>query len=273
MFDIKSLLNFIKNEMTLEEALIIGLSDRTYYRLKKDPSYISRTKSETLIKILSLQAMSGSNESTITPAQNIIPNEDKSKQNYNNLVKNNDYNTIKPENIIGIDINATNVIVASSADFSVVFNSNQSINECIQQNMTYKSFKIKCQSKLTSIIDRLLNLSKMNNEPTTFVMGKYNSNNLTDINMVFHYVYQSIENRLGEEDQIIKVAETATSITCPICNNINRRNRTNTNRFLCKKCGYEHDVDDLVAARNIANIYYKQIAKPTAYVNGDSVPI
>ena len=48
--------------------------------------------------------------------------------------------------------------------------------------------------------------------------------------------------------------ETATSITCPSCENVNDKNRKKaSNRFRCRACGFEDDSSDYVAAINIAN--------------------
>lgn len=100
-----------------------------------------------------------------------------------------------------------------------------------------------------------------------FVIG---DNSLNDSNVIWSanaLIIQTVNQALKtyfkqswhiQDKKVVGVEERQTSITCPICGNIDGDNRTIDNEFYCQSCHFTYDADDIVASINIAQRYRKQ---------------
>jgi len=73
-------------------------------------------------------------------------------------------------------------------------------------------------------------------------------------NLVYEVFFELIYNS-GLNSFVLDIDESTTSIKCPVCKHKHQSNRTNTNSFKCRKCGYYNKNDDIVACMNIVNSY------------------
>lgn len=224
MFDIKTLFKFIEG-LEKEDAINAGINELTYYKLKDNPRYIYETQSKTLIKILKLQ---------------------------NQKIKEH-----KKEMIIGIDINSTNMIVASNDNMSFVYNSNCDISKKGEQ-LSIKAYHHHCNSYAGNVMKEFMDaLDTPPEQSRTFIIGRFNYKGKDKQNLLSYVVWRAIKKLIRDNDKIVMVDEAHSSIICPNCKHKHKKNRTNSNKFKCKNCGFKYPINDVVAASNIAR-YYKE---------------
>ncbi len=230
--NINIIISFVE-VMTLKDVEEIDIPNSTLYSFKADSRKLYKTKLENIIKI------------------------------YNYIQK------CKTE-IIGIDIGAYHYLAASNMDFTMVYidksNGMYPMFQKYKNRMNHKQYDSvlaysKLKTGLTNHINQVINelIEQINNYKTVFVLGEHNYSNLSFPSLIFDITYHALKTRMGEFDEIIIVDESYTSIECPKCLRRNRQNRTSSNHFKCKACGYYHENDDVVAASNIARRGYKTI--------------
>ena len=70
-------------------------------------------------------------------------------------------------------------------------------------------------------------------------------------------IHQRIKNKCEiNRVNLVFINPKNTSRTCPICGNIDKKNR-NKEQFRCVNCGYECNAD-INASKNILNLFYKE---------------
>lgn len=182
---------------------------------------------------------------------------------FQNLLALTDYIRNNKSEIIGIDLGIYNYLAASNNERSKVFidNSdfmyklfrkyNNRINHKQYDNiLAYSKLKTGLTNHINQVINELIEQTK--NYKTVFVLGEHNYSNLSFPSLIFDITYHALKAKMGTQDQIVIVDESCTSIECPVCMYRDKHNRSKSNHFKCKNCGYFHDNDDIVAASNIA---------------------
>ena len=94
-------------------------------------------------------------------------------------------------------------------------------------------------------------------EDIVLVVGKPSIRSSEIVNIFFTMMIRLLDRELDGRFTVRTINEHYTSITCPKCDYGNNDNRTTSNKFICKKCHFKHDIDDEVAARNILDKYLK----------------
>ena len=104
-------------------------------------------------------------------------------------------------------------------------------------------------------------------DDTLFVVGDNSlndSNSLWSANAtIIQVVRRTLETYFKEEwymcnKKVVEVEERQTSITCPVCHEVDGDNRTDDNGFHCQNCHFSYDDDDIIASLNIAKRYRTQ---------------
>lgn len=214
------------NSMAKEDMKALNISNSTLYKYKQNTKNIYKAKYETLLKI----------------------------QHYIQKYK---------TNIVGIDLGLGHYLAASNIDRSLIYvDSKNVIYQLFQKHKNRVNDKTfdnvlaynKLKTALINYINQEINqLLKVWNEPINiFVLGTHNYSNVSFPSLIFDITYHALKAKMGTQDQIVIVDESCTSIECPICMYRDKHNRSKSNHFKCKNCGYFHDNDDIVAASNIA---------------------
>ena len=77
----------------------------------------------------------------------------------------------------------------------------------------------------------------------------------------FRKIQQYIEYKVLERGiPVVYVEAKNTSITCPRCGYVDKRNRRTQALFRCNKCGFQHNAD-MIGAINIANRFRSELAR------------
>ena len=183
---------------------------------------------------------------------------------YKHIKAINDYIKQEKAHIIGIDLGKYHYLTASNIDRSFVFVDKHNTlshlfrkyerriaNKQYDNSEAYSKLKTGLKSHINQVVNEMLEQTS-NRFQTVFALGDHGSSHLSFPSLVFDLTYFAIKQRKNENDEILIVDESFTSIECPICHNRNQYNRTNKNKFKCTKCGFRHQNNDIVAASNIA---------------------
>lgn len=175
-----------------------------------------------------------------------------------------DYIQQEKANIIGIDLGKYHYLAASNIDRSFTFvdkyntffhlfkkYENRIANKQYDNNEAYSKLKTGIKTHINHVVNEMLE-SIPSSFQTVFVLGDHGSSHLSFPSLIFDLTYFAIKQRKNENDEIIIVDESFTSIECPICHDRNQHNRKNSNKFKCTNCGFRYSNDDIVAASNIA---------------------
>lgn len=235
--NITEVLNFIQHDMNSEDMKTIDISTTTLYKIKKNPEYIFNMKFHNII---------------------IINDYLKSKKREHKRVA-----------YVGIDLGTKQTITASDSEMKrTLVIQNKRIHNAIK---TYES----CLNSKNVTIDGIHNVQEMlirtintnaeklvnqliNHyiEPVTFVIGRVYQ---TSKRKHPHYdLYRILLEKLMKAKKthainVLTIDESYTSITCPKCKIRDSKNRTTTNKFECRNCGFIHGNDDIIASVNIVN--------------------
>ncbi|PTH26205.1 transposase [Staphylococcus arlettae] len=181
-------------------------------------------------------------------------------QKIDNYVKSNKVN------IVGIDLGKYRYLAASNLDLTFTFRDEYNTffhlfrkyesrleDKQVDNNKAYSKLKTGLKNHINQVINELIEqVNETNSYQTVFVLGDHGSSHLSFPSLVFDLTYFAIKQRKNENDEILIVDESFTSIECPICHDRHQHNRTNKNKFKCTKCGFRHQNNDIVAASNIA---------------------
>lgn len=175
----------------------------------------------------------------------------------------NDYIKTTKTNFIGIDLGKYHYLAASNIDRSLVYidSSNETFNlfqkyEKRREHKTYDNVLAYTKLKvgLTNHINQEVNklIKQFKSYKNIYVLGTHNYSSLSFPSLIFDLTYLAIKAKMNQYDEIVIVDESFTSIECPECGYRNKNNRSKRNHFKCQKCEFYHDIDDVVAASNIA---------------------
>lgn len=223
--NINTIISFV-DSMTYKDIKDIDIPNSTLYTYKKDSQILYKAKFENIIKI------------------------------HHYIQK---YKT----NIVGFDLGSNHYLAASNIDRSLVYVDNKNnvynlfqkyknrVNHKNYDNvLAYSKLKIGLLNHINQEVNEVL--KTFTSYKNLFVLGTHNYSSLSFPSLIFDLTYHAIKLRMGIHDEIMIVDESFTSIECPHCMYRDKSNRTNSNHFKCKKCGFYNANNDVVAASNIA---------------------
>ena len=261
--DVIKLMRFIEN-LDPKYFKEIDLGRSTLYEYKAKPKKLYNARLSTVLK-LNQYMIAFENQNAI--------NIDYDGQKNKDLTQ-----VIKIERFIGVDTGEKHVLSSSNFDFSKTFSSNTpTLNQLTKEyknslknanDHDFKTIKdtikIKYITKIESMINQQVNeMIKYYRNDAIFVVGdnigaecsdKYSARYI-----IWSLVKKQLNRKLHNQNRIIFVDETGSSIKCPNCKKSKKSNRTSQNQFKCKKCGFFHNINDEVAAVNILNKYLQQL--------------
>lgn len=176
----------------------------------------------------------------------------------------------KHATIVGIDIGTHNYLSASDLNMDVVYT-----DETNEMSRIYNKYKrrlkqpninneeterkfLKGMHKHTNKVVK--DLKDLYPSPCVFIIGRGDGVNRADTlyGKIFTYTYRAIMKYADSYDSVVCIDEGFTSLICPECTFMHKRNRKQSNRFECGSCGYQNDNDDIVAACNIAHKWFDE---------------
>lgn len=237
---------FLKEEMTTDDMKNISLSNSTLYMYKKEPDKMERASFSTVIKI---------NEYMIAKEEQAF---EKIKESRRKI------------KYIGVDLGTKHFMSLSDIDMEHVQTIHDEKIETIaskfkngykEQNITKekkKSINNKLYTRLRVIMPRINKMITNHwHEDVILVIGKPSIRSGEMLEVFFKTVLRLLDKNLDGIFTVQSVNEHHTSVTCPKCNHGSNDNRTKLNKFICRRCGFQHNINDEVAARNILNKYAK----------------
>lgn len=173
--------------------------------------------------------------------------------------------------IVGIDIGTHHYLSASDQKMNCVYtDESDEINLLLrkykerlkQPNIDNEEAERKFAKGVRKRINKVVkDLMHLYPGPRVFVIGQGSGINRMDTlyGRIFTYTQKSILKYSEDYDDLVLVDEGYTSLKCPDCLYVHRKNRKKNNRFVCKSCGYQQDDDNVVAAYNIAHEFLAHI--------------
>lgn len=274
--EILRLMRFIENlETTYFKE--INISRSRLFELRNDPRLIYKAKLETVLKLY--QYMQQHNE--LKQEEEDVENTLTSQHQTQHGTRLSHLINLDAHKYVGVDLGSKNLIAATNNDFKVVFRSNTNeINRLtkiydkeIQQakRSEFKTLEETLRTKFIAQIEGEVNyqvnqLIKKFDQDTIFVVGDQNFKSRQGVNdkssstyIIWDLIMRQLKRKLNDNKRLIITDETGSSIKCPNCGRKKRSNRTRDNRFKCKKCGFKHESDDVVASFNILNKYLSSL--------------
>lgn len=277
--NILELMRFIQN-LDTKYFKEINISRSVLYELKKTPKKLYKSKFITVQKLYdymieykNLEEINKEEKIDNDNFFSVISNQQ--EQIINDIEDDYKYYDKFGKNIIGIDIGQKNIFSASDHKREKIFTVTENIRELnkftkdyikilnqskkLNFNSLKKSHRDNYIKKIEGIINKSVNdCIKYFTNKSTFVIGKINFNTLSKYDpfyIIGELVLKQFKNKLDGQNKIFIINESHTSIKCPKCNNINKKNRTQGNKFKCKTCNFKFNHDDILAASNIAKIF------------------
>lgn len=242
----EKIVKFLEDEMTTEDIKSMPLSSSTLYKYKKEPNKIKHASFLTFIRI---------DEYMVTK---------KEKENQALAAKR------KEIEYVGVDLGTKKAMSISDIDMlysQTIINDNiKVLVEKFDEDYNKRNLTKKDKNKIrNSFYKRLRHQMRSVNkdiadywhEDIILVVGKPSIRSSEIMNIFFTMMIRLLNKELDGRFTVRTINEHYTSITCPKCNYGDGDNRTTSNKFICKKCGFKHEIDDEVAARNILDKYLK----------------
>ncbi|HHD0846089.1 zinc ribbon domain-containing protein [Staphylococcus capitis] len=246
---VNKLIDFVHNKIHNVDTEKLELSKSTIYKLKKDPLHLWKMKFENINKLNKfVESLDSGNY--ISKYERW---ESEAKAKY--------------VEVVGIDLGTRNTLTASDIDakrvfllpnkkiYNAIMNIRQIKDKSKLINYYKNDFHLTVEVNVKRLVSGLLSYYK---PPVTFVVGEMTEGNLA--NKIFYELFLSSLQSSTEETnfRVETISEEYTSITCPICEHVNRKNRTSKNSFNCQSCGFSHYIDDVVACMNIVKKYQEK---------------
>ena len=242
----------------------IDLGRSTLYEYKAKPKKLYNARLSTVLK-LNQYMIAFENQNTINIKYDGQDNKDLT-------------NVIKVEKFIGVDTGEKHILSSSNFDFTKTFSSNTpTLNKITKEyknslknanDHDFKTIKNTIKTKYITQIESMINqqvneMIKYYKNDSIFIVGDNRNAEYSDKYSARHIIWSLVKKQLNRklhnQNRVIFVDETGSSIKCPNCKKSKKSNRTRQNQFKCKKCGFFHNINDEVAAVNILNKYLQQL--------------
>lgn len=238
---------FLENEMTTDDIKSMPISNSTLYKYRKEPDRLKHASFSTVMKINDYMVVKEQQAHEKVRAK-------RKRIKYAGV----DLGTKKVVSMADIDMVHSQTII--NDEIRVLLDKfNEEYNE---RNLTKKeknkirnAFYKRLKHQMRTVNKQIANYW---HEDIILVVGKPSIRSSEMVNIFFTMIIRLLDRELDGRFTVRTINEHYTSITCPKCNYGDSGNRTTSNKFICKRCGFEHDIDDEVAARNILDKYLKR---------------
>lgn len=261
--DVIKLMRFIE-QLDPKYFKEIDLGRSTLYEYKAKPKKLYNARLSTVLKL---------NQYMIAFENHKAFNVDYNGQKNKDLTK-----IIKIERFVGVDTGEKHILSSSNFDFTKTFSSNTpTLNKLTNDykkslehanQLDFKTIKDTIKSKYINQIEGQINqqvneMIKYYRNDSIFVIGDNkgaeNSDKYSPRYIIWSLLKKQLNKKLHNQNRVIFVDETGSSIKCPNCKKSKKSNRTSQNQFKCRKCGFFHNINDEVAAVNILNKYLQKL--------------
>lgn len=173
--------------------------------------------------------------------------------------------------VIGIDIGTGNYLSASDASMERTYTDTSDERARIikkyrarlkqkkfDNNEAEKKFARGIKKHINKVVKEIMEIYP---SPRVLVVGKGSGDGVSEsmFGRIFVYTHKSLLKYSDKFDDIVLVDEAYTSVKCPECSFVHKKNRKYNNHFKCRSCGYENEDDNIVASYNIAQEFLKII--------------
>lgn len=173
--------------------------------------------------------------------------------------------------VIGIDIGTGNYLSASDASMERTYtDTSDELARIIKKyrarlkqkkfdnNEAEKKFARGIKKHINKVVKEIMEIYP---SPRVLVVGKGSGDGISEsmFGRIFVYTHKSLLKYSDKFDDIVLVDEAYTSVKCPECSFVHKKNRKYNNHFKCRSCGYENEDDNIVASYNIAQEFLKII--------------
>lgn len=269
--EVLRLMRFIKN-LNTQYFKEINISRSQLYEIKRDTRLLYKSRLETVLKLYNY--MHQHEELKHEQVKNVMDDEQFQ------IALEDEEENIKALNLdhyVGVDLGSKHLIAASNNDLSQTFIAKtQNINRLTNiynrerkqaQRSEFKTLATTLCNKFTTQVEGEINyqvnqLLKEFDDDAIFVVGDQCFRNGQEVKdqtssnyIIWSLIIKQFRRKLEDQNRLIIINESGSSIKCPNCHRSKKSNRTIDNRFHCKSCGFKHESDDVVAAVNILNKY------------------
>lgn len=240
------IVKFLEEDMTTSDIKSMPISSSTLYKYRKEPDRIKHASFSTVMKI---------NEYMVVKEQQ-AHEQVKTKR--------------KRIKYAGVDLGTKKVVSMSDIDMvhsqTIINDEIRVLLDKFSENYNGRNITKKEKNKIKNAFYKRLKhqMQTVNKQIVNYwhkdvilVVGKPSIRSSEIVNIFFTMIIRLLDEESDGRFTVRTINEHYTSVTCPKCDYGNNDNRTTSNKFICKRCHFKHDIDDEVAARNILDKYLK----------------